>query len=42
VHETFANLLLVLVGMHASYLLLFKRPLARFMLFVDAPPQRRE
>jgi len=42
VHETFANLLLVLVGMHVSYLLLFKRQLARFMLFLDAPPQRRE
>lgn len=33
-HEFFANLLLLFVGMHVSYLLLFKRPLARFMLFV--------
>lgn len=38
VHEFFANLLLMLVAAHVTYLLLFKRPLARFMLFV--PPTR--
>ncbi|MFH1157284.1 MAG: cytochrome b/b6 domain-containing protein [Pseudomonadota bacterium] len=36
-HELFANLLLLLAGMHVTYLLLFKRPLARFMLFVPKP-----
>lgn len=36
-HELFANLLLLFVGMHVSYILLFKFPLARFMLFV--PPK---
>ncbi len=35
VHELFANMLLLFVGMHVSYLLLFKRPLARFMLFLN-------
>lgn len=34
VHELAANLLLLFVGMHVAYLLLFKRPLARFMLFL--------
>ncbi len=34
VHELAGNLLLPLVGMHVAYLLLFKRPLAKFMLFV--------
>ena len=38
VHEVLANLLIVLVGMHIAYLLLFKRNLARFMLFL-APPK---
>lgn len=33
-HEFFGNLLLIFVGLHVSYLLLFKRPLAKFMLFV--------
>lgn len=32
-HEFFGNLLLIFVGLHVSYLLLFKRPLAKFMLF---------
>ena len=36
-HELFANLLLLFVGMHISYLLLFKRPLAKFMLFLNKP-----
>ncbi len=35
-HEFFGNLLLIFVGLHASYLLLFKRPLAKFMLFVPS------
>jgi cytochrome b len=34
VHELAANLLLLFVGLHVSYLLLFKRPLAKFMLFL--------
>ncbi|MFT6896052.1 MAG: cytochrome b [Paraglaciecola sp.] len=34
IHEFFANLLLIFVGLHVCYLLLFKRPLAKFMLFV--------
>jgi cytochrome b len=38
-HEVFANLLIALVVAHVSYLLLFKRPLARFMLFL---PQGRK
>ena len=32
-HELFANLLLPLVGVHVAYLLLFRLPLAQFMLF---------
>jgi cytochrome b len=34
IHELAGNLLLVFVGMHVTYLLLFKRPLAKFMLFL--------
>jgi cytochrome b len=34
VHELSANLLLLFVGLHVSYLILFKRPLAKFMLFL--------
>lgn len=37
VHEFLANLLVGLVALHVAYLLAFKRPLARFMLFLDAP-----
>lgn len=37
VHEALGNLLMMIVALHVSYLLLFKRPLARFMLFVDNP-----
>jgi cytochrome b len=37
-HEAFGNLLIWLVAAHVVYLLLFKRPLARFMLFLDPPP----
>jgi cytochrome b len=34
IHELAGNLLLAFVGMHVTYLLLFKRPLAKFMLFL--------
>lgn len=37
VHELLANLLIAFVGLHVCYLLLFKRPLARFMLFLEKP-----
>jgi 3-ketosteroid 9alpha-monooxygenase subunit B len=40
VHELFANLLIGIVALHVSYLLLFKWPLARFMLFLR-PRSRR-
>jgi cytochrome b len=33
-HELFANLLLLFVSLHVTYLVFFKLPLARFMLFV--------
>ena len=35
-HEVLGNGLMLLVTLHVSYLLLFKRPLARFMLFAAA------
>jgi len=38
-HELFANLLLGLVALHVSYLILFKWPLARFMLFLKPKPR---
>jgi len=34
-HELLANLMLAFVIMHVLYLLAFKRPLARFMLFAN-------
>jgi 3-ketosteroid 9alpha-monooxygenase subunit B len=34
-HELFSNLLMLLVAGHVTYLLAFKRPIARFMLFVE-------
>lgn len=34
-HEFFANLMLLFVGMHVTYLFLFKRPLALYMLFMQ-------
>lgn len=34
-HESSSNLLILFVILHAGYLLLFKRPLARFMLYRD-------
>lgn len=39
-HEFLANLLLLFVGMHVTYLVLFKRPLAKFMVFI--PVQTRK
>ncbi len=39
-HELFANLMLLFVGMHVSYLLLLKRPLAKFMLFIPKPTSK--
>lgn len=33
-HELSANLLLLFVGLHVTYLILLKRPLAKFMLFL--------
>lgn len=35
IHEALSNLLMVFVVAHGAYLLLFKRPLARFMLYRD-------
>ena len=36
-HEFFGNLMIVLVVLHVAYLLAFKRPIARFMLFLGKP-----
>jgi cytochrome b len=35
-HELLANILMLLVASHVTYLLIFKRPIARFMLFSEA------
>jgi len=40
VHEASANLLFLFVGLHVGYVLLFKRKLARYMLFTETPPAR--
>lgn len=40
-HEFFANLFLLFVGLHISYLFLFKRTLAKFMLFIAQPRVKR-
>lgn len=40
VHEVFSNLMIFFVVLHAAYLLMFKRPLARFMLYRDRPRNR--
>lgn len=42
VHEVAANLVLIAVGCHVTYLLLWKRPLALFMLFVAKPRAPRK
>ncbi len=39
-HEGLSNFLMIIVGLHVAYLFLFKRPLARFMLFIAAPKPR--
>ncbi len=39
-HEGLSNLLMIIVGLHVAYLFLFKRPLARFMLFIATPKPR--
>lgn len=39
-HEALANLMLLSVGAHVAYLLAFRRPLARFMLFLPPVPVR--
>lgn len=41
-HELFANLLLLFVGMHVAYLFVFKRPLAKFMLFFPKPDNNQQ
>lgn len=41
IHELSANLLLLFVGLHVAYLLLFKRPLAKFMLFLPRPTKQK-
>jgi cytochrome b len=35
-HEFFANAMLLFVCAHVAYLILFKRPLAKFMLFIQS------
>jgi cytochrome b len=39
-HEGLSNFLIIIVLLHVVYLFLFKRPLARFMLFIAAPKAR--
>jgi cytochrome b len=39
-HEGLSNFLMIIVGLHVAYLALFKRPLARFMLYIAAPKPR--
>lgn len=39
-HEGLSNFLMIFVGLHVAYLFLFKRPLARFMLFIATPKPR--
>jgi cytochrome b len=40
VHEALANLLALLILTHIAYLVLFKRPLAMFMIFSHTPAKR--
>ncbi len=42
IHEAFANLMLLLVALHVTYLLAFKRPLARFMLFLPGRNSKKD
>lgn len=39
-HEALANLLMLLIVTHISYLVLFKLPLALFMLFIRTPAKK--
>lgn len=39
-HEIFADLIFLFVAGHASFVLLFRRPLARYMLFLAPAPSR--
>jgi len=39
-HEFSANMMLLFVGLHVTYMVLFRRPLAMFMLFRPAQKQR--
>ncbi len=39
-HEFSANLMLLFVGLHVPYMVLFRRPLAGYMLFRPARKQR--
>lgn len=39
-HEFSANLMFLFVGIHVSYMVLFRRPLAMFMLFVAGQKRR--
>lgn len=41
IHEFLGNSLILLVASHIAYLLLFKRPLARFMLFATVRPSAK-
>lgn len=40
-HELFANLMLLFVSMHVTYIVFFKFPLAKFMLFVPKKDSKR-
>jgi cytochrome b len=40
IHELFANFLIFAVCIHVGYLVLFKRPLAQFMLFMQKPKRQ--
>lgn len=41
VHETAVNILLLFVLLHVTYLLTFKRPLAKFMLFLPVAGKKK-
>lgn len=42
VHETAVNFLLLFVVLHVAYLLAFKRPLAKFMLFLPVAGKKKQ
>jgi cytochrome b len=41
-HELFANLMLLFVGLHVTYIAFFKFPLAKFMLFFPSPARKEK